>query len=55
MSKLFATLSIVFQRPTKLFSDLYLAKFLDTSAKSFFTCTHACFIFSLPRALRLNF
>jgi len=24
---------------TKLFSDLYLAKFLDTSAKPFFPCT----------------
>jgi len=26
---------------TKLFSDLYLVKFLDTSAKSFFSCTCA--------------
>jgi len=25
-----------FDAPTKLFSDLYLAKFLNTSAKSFF-------------------
>jgi len=25
-----------FDGPTKLFSDLYLAKFLDTSEKSFF-------------------
>jgi len=25
-----------FDGPTKLFSDLYLAKFLNTSAKSFF-------------------
>jgi len=42
MSKLFATLSSClsvlhnyFDDPTKLFSDLYLAKFLDTSAKLF--------------------
>jgi len=28
-----------FDDPTKLFSDLYLAKFLDTSAKPFFLCT----------------
>jgi len=28
---------------TKLFSDLYLAKFLDISAKSFFPCTHSYF------------
>jgi len=27
-----------FNNPTKLFSNLYLAKFLDTSAKSFFPC-----------------
>jgi len=30
-----------FDSPTKLFSDLYLAKFLDTSAKSFFSCIHS--------------
>jgi len=28
-----------FDDPTKLFSDLYPAKFLDTSAKPFFLCT----------------
>jgi len=28
---------------TKLFSNLYLAKFLDISAKSFFSCTHSDF------------
>jgi len=27
-----------FDNSTKSFSDLYLAKFLDTSAKSFFSC-----------------
>jgi len=27
-----------FHGSTKLFSDLYLAKFLDTSVKSFFSC-----------------
>ena len=27
-----------FDDPTKLFSDLYLAKFLDTSENSFFSC-----------------
>jgi len=40
---LFTVLSSTFKRsnyfgPTKLFSDLYLAKFLNTSAKSFFSC-----------------
>jgi len=29
-----------FDSPTKLFSDLYLAKFLDISAKLFFPCMH---------------
>jgi len=29
-----------FVRPLKLLSDLYLAEFLDTSAKSFFPCEH---------------
>jgi len=29
-----------FVRPSKLLSDLYLAEFLDTSAKSFFPCEH---------------
>jgi len=29
-----------FDGPTKLFSDLYLAKFLDSSAKSFFPCNN---------------
>jgi len=45
MLKLFAALSSMLQRtqnyfngPTKLFSDLYLAKFLDASAKPFFPC-----------------
>jgi len=28
-----------FDSPTKLFSDLYLVKFLDTSMKLFFLCT----------------
>jgi len=28
-----------FNGPNKLFSDLYLAKFLNTSAKPFFPCT----------------
>jgi len=28
-----------FDSPTKLFSDLYLTKFLDISAKPFFPCT----------------
>jgi len=44
MSKLFAALpsclSILhnyFDDPTKLFSDLYLVKFFDTSAKPFFS------------------
>jgi len=27
-----------FDNPTKLFLDLYVAKFLDTSVKSFFSC-----------------
>jgi len=45
MLKLFAALSTLihfnyFDNPTKLFSDLYLAKFLDTSAKLFFPCNH---------------
>jgi len=34
-------LHIYFDAPTKLFSDLYLAKFLDTSAKyMFFPCSN---------------
>jgi len=44
MSKLFAVLRNYFDRSIKLFSDLYLylylAKFLDTSAKSFFPCSY---------------
>jgi len=38
---LLASLSILhnyFDDLTKLFSDLYLAKFLDTSSKPFFPC-----------------
>jgi len=31
-----------FDGSTKLFSDLYLIKFLDTLAKSFFPCTKLC-------------
>jgi len=31
-----------FNNPTELFSNLYLAKFLDTSAKPFFPCTQQC-------------
>ena len=42
--KTFAEVSKVqrvrFVRPLKLLSDLYLAEFLDTSAKSFFPCEH---------------
>jgi len=41
MLKLFATLLSALHNyfnGTKLFSDLYLAKFLDTSAKPFFPC-----------------
>jgi len=40
MLKSFATFKRLyyFDGPTKLFSELYLAKFLDTSAKSFFSC-----------------
>jgi len=30
---------IILIMQTKLFSDLYLAKFLDNSAKLFFSCT----------------
>jgi len=33
-----------FDSPTKLCSDLYLAKFLNTSAKLFFPCTIHCMI-----------
>jgi len=44
MLKLFAALSSTvhnyFDASTKLFSDLYLAKFIDTSAKPFFSCMH---------------
>jgi len=29
-----------FDYPTKLFSELYVAKFLDMSIKSFFPCIH---------------
>jgi len=46
MSKLFTVLLIMleipinyFDGPTNLFSDLSLAKFLDTSTKSFFQCS----------------
>jgi len=44
MLKFFAVLSSTFKRfnyfdgPTKLFSDLYLAKFLSTSTKQLFPC-----------------
>jgi len=31
-----------FDNPTKLFSDLYLAKFFNTSAKSCFPCRKYC-------------
>jgi len=44
MSKFFAAFSLhlnslrnYFDGPTKLFSDLYVVKFLDTSAKPFFS------------------
>jgi len=46
MSKFFAALLIIlefshnYDGPTKLFLDLYLPKFLDTSAKSFFPCNN---------------
>ena len=50
MSKFFAALPIMFEflpnyfdGSTKLFSDLYLAKFLDTAAKSFFPCDNIRF------------
>jgi len=38
---------IIIDSPTKLFSNLYLAKFLDTSAKSLFPCTDSYFTDSL--------
>jgi len=38
-----------FNGPTKLFLDLYLPKFLDTSVKSFFLCSSifALFFFAV--------
>jgi len=45
MSKFFTVLLFMFEFPnyfygsTKLYLDLHLAKFLNTSAKSFFPCT----------------
>lgn len=33
-------LCIIIFKPTKLFTDLHLAKFLDTSIKLFFPCTN---------------
>jgi len=37
-----------FNSPTKLFSDLYLAKFLDISVKSFFSCDDDFRLLSQP-------
>jgi len=51
MSKLFATLFIMsflynyFDSSTKLFSDLYLIKFLNTLAKPFFLVNIILFVF----------
>jgi len=36
-----------FDGPTKLFSELYLAKFLGTSAKPFFPCENKFLIVSM--------
>jgi len=41
-----------FDDPTKLFSDLYLAKFLDTLAKLFFPCNQNLIIISYTPRLR---
>jgi len=40
--------------PTKLFSDLYLAKFLVTSAKSFFPCREQLFFISIQHFFYFN-
>jgi len=39
-----------FDSPTKLFLELYLSKFFNTSAKSFFPCIHF-----YERYFRLNY
>jgi len=59
MLKFFAILSSThshnyFDSPTKLFSNLYLAKFLDTSTKPFFPCVKSVYLLPLTRALSVN-